>query len=154
MHTMARIAGRASLVLGLATGSVAFATSSAPADVAARCGTRGCDYIRCDESGDRCYRISRGEGAGYSGSKLIDARNGRDDRDRSFDRGYGNSVCDGDGDRCYRSSERVWNYRDYYRGLGYHWVASNDRDEEMGSDHRPPRVEKRYDYDDRDKQHR
>jgi hypothetical protein len=30
-------------------------------------------------------------------------------------------VCDGDGDRCYPSNTRRWDFRAYYRRLGYRW---------------------------------
>jgi hypothetical protein len=34
-------------------------------------------------------------------------------------------ICDSDGDRCYPSHRTRWNFRDYYRRLGYRW---NDED--------------------------
>lgn len=34
---------------------------------------------------------------------------------------YRHYVCDSDGDRCYRSARGYWDYREYYRRLGYHW---------------------------------
>ncbi len=86
-------------------------------DIATRCGAYGCEAIHCNDTGDRCYRVS-----GYGGY-------GEGRYYRSGYRAYGgdgdyeglHTVCDSDGDRCYRSDEPYWNYREYYRRHGYRW---------------------------------
>lgn len=102
-------------------------TTQATADVATRCGAYGCQAIRCNYTGDRCYRI---DGSAYGGG-YYRSRYDRDydDYDRDYADGYGGHlVCDSDGDRCYRSHEPWWNYREYYRRHGYHWLHETGYD--------------------------
>jgi hypothetical protein len=145
MNGAARIGGRAS-VLGLVV--FAFTTSLALSDIAVRCAAHLCVYVRCNETGNRCHRISRAEGSAYVGREHFDpsySRGGRFDRNRGVGRNYQHTACDEDGERCYRSSEREWNYRDYYRGLGYRWIASDDKEEGRDVHQSPTRGENRYD---------
>jgi hypothetical protein len=81
------------LTLALSLGVAVFATSTpARADVAERCGWRGCAYIHCNWTGDRCYRVDEdGIYRGYYGD---------DDDD------YGDWY---DGDRYHGDDDDDWN---------------------------------------------
>jgi hypothetical protein len=74
------------------------------------CDRYDCGRVYCDDDGDNCYRVVN-----------------RDDRYGDYDRRYRDDdwrrhyVCDSDGDRCYPSASDYWNYREYYRRLGYRW---------------------------------
>ncbi len=85
----------------------------------------------CDEDGYNCYQVRPGDryGPEYRPDSRYDREDYRDgDRDdyrdgyyrEGYDRDW-HTVCDPDGDRCYRSSSGYWNYREYYRRLGYRW---------------------------------
>jgi hypothetical protein len=136
MSRMAIIAGYTSIAMGLATGSIALASAAQATDIAVRCGARGCQSILCDETGDRCYRSSEAEGAGYAARARAGhsySREGRYGNEEKYEHG----VCDRDGDRCYGSNNRDWDYREYYRRLGYRWISDEDQDEQNGTaDHR------------------
>ena len=131
-------------------GFVLVPISSAHAgNVAARCGEYGCEYIRCNYTGDHCYHVS-GNYGGYGGRYYgAGYETGYRDDDVGYGYGYGHLVCDSDGDRCYRGSEPYWNYREYYRRHGYRWVHSSYRYGESGYSDRLNRDEyehHRYDY--------
>lgn len=128
---------RLALAALLALGASALGAGTAAAATAVRCGPHDCDYIHCDESGNRCYRVDRphylGERgrydhAGYYGGDYrrdYDRNYRRDDRRRDGDdyarARWLHTVCDSGGDRCYRTHARWWNYREYYRRHGYRW---------------------------------
>jgi hypothetical protein len=67
---------------------------------------------------------------GYRHHNFYGYRNGHNGhgygRGRGFGHGYGYGhsgyACDPDGDRCYRSLSPYWDYREYYRRHGYHWI--------------------------------
>jgi hypothetical protein len=88
---------------------------------ATRCNADGCAYLHCNSTGDRCYRFEDEYHAPWSAAG----------RSRSYgpaggpERGSGRLVCDPDGDRCFRSPDSRWDFREYYRRLGYRW---NDED--------------------------
>jgi hypothetical protein len=120
MNTLGKIGSGGAFAAILISWAAAFAAAPAAADVATRCGAYGCEAIRCNDSGDHCYRINgyaEGYGDGRDGGYY---RSGYRDYD---DRGYyaGHLVCDSDGDRCYRTHEPYWSYREYYRRHGYRW---------------------------------
>lgn len=93
-------------------------------------------HAYCDEAGYNCYQVRPGD-RDYRDERdeRRDSYRDRDEyrdgyRDRDDDRddyhreGYDSgwrTVCDPDGDRCYRSASDYWNYREYYRRLGYRW---------------------------------
>jgi hypothetical protein len=63
---------------------------------------------------------------GYGDSYPRDTQIYRGERYRDEDQddyrpAYRHYVCDSDGDRCYRTNRDYWDYREYYRRLGYHW---------------------------------
>jgi len=128
--------GLTATILGL--GASLMSATPAAADVAVRCGAYGCDEIHCNYTGDRCYRLGNSTGyayrARYSYGDGRYYRSGYRDYDRADYDDYGHYVCDSDGDRCYRSPSPYWNYREYYRRHGYHWVREEAR------------YEPRYDY--------
>jgi hypothetical protein len=96
------------LVVGFAA---VVATGSANAgSTATRCDARGCVHVHCNATGDRCYRYSDAGGAWPESrySTLVA-------------RPHSRAVCDPDGDRCYPSQGHRWNFREYYRRLGYRW---------------------------------
>ncbi|HEX4158862.1 MAG TPA: hypothetical protein VHY79_10330 [Rhizomicrobium sp.] len=99
--------------LFLLTGLAALGTarSAVAGSTAMRCNAHGCVHIHCNSTGDRCYRYSDGYGA----PPILDRYSGRGPA------GYLHLVCDSDGDRCYPSGRRHWDFRDYYRRLGYRW---------------------------------
>ena len=78
---------------------------------ATRCDAHGCVHVHCNATGDRCYRYADGAGLSPSGEHYS----------RRGGAGHSHLVCDDDGDRCYPSHGRRWDFRAYYRGLGYHW---------------------------------
>jgi hypothetical protein len=90
-------------------------TSACPAEAgstATRCNAQGCVHIHCNSTGDRCFRYADGHRVAPF-------------EDRNFR--YGGApdpsplTCDSDGDRCYPSLGARWNFREYYRRLGYRW---------------------------------
>jgi len=102
---------RVSLWLGLAALAASAFMGSAPAraDTAERCGWRGCSYIHCNWTGDRCYRIDEhgrycgyyGEGCGYGDDGYNEGYRYRDDDDGD-DHGSHDAYRDRDsGDRQY-----------------------------------------------------
>jgi hypothetical protein len=116
---------RASLAVSLSIMVASFAglalvgMAPARADTAERCGWRGCSYIHCNWTGDRCYRIDEhgrycgfyGEGCGYGYSYGYGAygyRYGDDRRDYRW-RGERYDGWRGEGDYRY----------DRYRRGGY-----------------------------------
>jgi hypothetical protein len=98
----------------LLIGFAALATAR-PVDAgstATRCEAHGCVHIHCNSTGDRCFRYADG----HSVSPF---------EDRYFRYGgatdQSHLTCDSDGDRCYPSQGAQWNFREYYRRLGYRW---------------------------------
>ena len=124
MNMIAKTGSGGAIAAILISWAAAFGVTPAAADVATRCGAYGCEAIRCNGTGDRCYHVD-GTTSSYDYDRYV--------RDggyyRSGYRGYdddrgtygGHLVCDSDGDRCYRSHEPYWNYREYYRRNGYRW---------------------------------
>ncbi|HEX3664240.1 MAG TPA: hypothetical protein VHU23_03285 [Rhizomicrobium sp.] len=79
---------------------------------ATRCDAQGCVHIHCNATGDRCYRYSDAPSA-----------LGEHYPRRSVGAREPHRVCDNNGDRCYSSQGRRWDFRQYYRELGYRWDA-------------------------------
>ncbi|HTT83773.1 MAG TPA: hypothetical protein VMF67_09860 [Rhizomicrobium sp.] len=77
---------------------------------ATRCDARGCIHVHCNATGDRCYRYSDNDNVRLSKDHYLRGASG-----------YSHRVCDSDGDRCYASRGRHWDFREYYRRLGYRW---------------------------------
>ena len=124
MNTIAKTESGGAITAILVSCAAILGATPAAADMATRCAAYGCEAIRCNDTGDHCYRID-----GYTSSYDHD-RFSRDGgyyrsgyRDSDDGRGYyaGHLVCDRDGDRCYRTHEPYWNYREYYRRNGYRW---------------------------------
>ena len=85
-------------------------------------------YGDCSDDWRYCDRYLRDDApyvyrSGYYGRR--DFGHGYRYRHSHYGRRYGYAdgiVCDSDGDRCYGSSAPYWNYREYYRRHGYHWL--------------------------------
>jgi hypothetical protein len=141
MFTLPNIFKPFSLAFALAAGALVTTSTTASAEnVAERCSWRGCQYIHCNDTGDRCYRVDRLRYGGYGYDR-------RDDGDRYDDRRYR------DRDR-YRDDEDhdrgFWRERAYRRhGRDRDW---NDRDDrrDRGSYERYERYD-RYDDDRNDR---
>lgn len=138
----AALAAAASLSAVMVTACVA----PAAAQTAIRCDGDGCAVIRCHNDGNACVRSDRGDFDGDWGAPAYlragwgeegDGWNRPDRwhgwrgdgawRDASaYDRPGLRRVCDPDGDRCYFSRARWWNYREYYRVHGYHWIGGEE----------------------------
>ncbi|MDE2164231.1 MAG: hypothetical protein KGJ53_13790 [Alphaproteobacteria bacterium] len=102
----------------LAIGALLAATHQAAAGDYS-CDGHDCGRVYCNDDGNRCYRVVNRDDD-FAARRRDD---GYGDYDRRY-RGDGwqpHYVCDSDGDRCYRSASDYWNYREYYRRLGYHW---------------------------------
>ena len=96
------------LLIGLA--AVETADPAHAGSTATRYDARGCVHIHCSATGDRCYRYADG----LPSFRDIYLR-------RKDVVGNLHMVCDGDGDRCYPAHGRIWDFRAYYRWLGYRW---------------------------------
>jgi len=109
----------AALSLSLMASALCLAGAPAKADnVATRCTAYGCEAIRCNYTGDRCYHV---DGDDMDRAAFYGAAYERPWYEERI--GYGGHlVCDSDGDRCYRSDSPFWNYREYYRRHGYRWA--------------------------------
>lgn len=92
-----------SAALILSTAAILATPSSAGAtNVAERCDWRGCAYIHCNYTGDRCYRVDRyRHGYGYR------------HRHRHGHHRYGDHHYDGDD--CDRGHSGYWRERAYRR---------------------------------------
>jgi hypothetical protein len=100
------------LFTALAGSMIAVTASVLPAkaDVAERCDWRGCSYIHCNHTGDRCYRVDE---YGHRGERYRGHRRG--DGDCSDDRrGHGHRYRDHDRDRHrdWRDEDRDGRWRD------------------------------------------
>jgi hypothetical protein len=84
---------------------------------AMRCDADGCAFIHCNATGDRCYHYGVGHGL-PPGQGIRPLQTGRG--------GQWHRICDSDGDRCYFAHGRSWDFREYYRRLGYHWSGVNN----------------------------
>lgn len=138
----ARSAARLALAAGLALPLTALLPAAASAQLAVRCGPHDCDYISCHDDGNHCVRLDTPDfitHPRWSREALLRAAWRQDDPGRDWRDGWRGEdggwhyaaerwhhglhrVCDPDGDRCYYSRARWWNYREYYRVHGYHWV--------------------------------
>jgi len=122
MRNLFPISGFSVLLIGAM--SIVEPAPAAADNVATRCSSYGCEAIRCNYTGDRCYRIDGFRRDAYE-SSWYGEDYGRSYYDEPYYEriGYGGRlVCDSDGDRCYRSDSPFWNYREYYRRHGYHWT--------------------------------
>jgi hypothetical protein len=85
-------------------------------------------YGDCADDWRYCDRYLRDDApyyyrSGYYGGRDYGYGYRYYDRPYGYSYGYGYGVvCDSDGDRCYSSLEPYWNYREYYRRHGYHWL--------------------------------
>jgi hypothetical protein len=118
---MTRLSGFRPATLLLAGFAVFAAGGTAQAgSTATRCDDKGCVHIHCNSTGDRCYRYVGDYESRHSADRCYDCENDESYSPRDED-APPNLLCDSDGDRCYPSWRRRWNYREYYRRLGYHW---------------------------------
>ena len=95
-----------SALFAFAAAAAAIGPSFAYEDnIATRCGSWGCNVIRCNSTGDRCYRLDGrygryGDGYGYGANRYD-----RYDRSDRYDRRgrYGDNRCSHRHDRGYQS---------------------------------------------------
>lgn len=120
-------------------GVLAIGTAIAMSGAALAGGYDNDGHAYCDADGYNCYQVRPGDRDrpdyrsdyrdgryDYRDSDRDEDGGGyyRDSRSRYYREGYDrdwHTVCDPDGDRCYGSTSDYWNYREYYRRLGYRW---------------------------------